>query len=494
MKRIFSLILCLPAISVSAQDMSLPPIPDGSENAFDLQITDSMDALTGLSNQEAFEELPYDSIIVEYASPLGFNGAPSMAAAAQMGATAVQLTPQRFELEISQFAVAPDPDNLAPGEVDFNARIEMLQNSAESDPNVLRWYPNYEVTSQDAEPMLLLQWHYGARGNFDDGKFPGGTNIAEAWQYGMGSHDVVVAVLDTGILFGHEDMDPDNIIQGYDFVSSLDAAADGNGWDSDPTDPGDACGDGDVSSWHGTHVAGTIGAVDSRNGLGIAGVAGDVSIIHVRVLGKCGGSTGDIVTAVRWAADIIPDEELVRLRIPPVEQKAHIINLSLGGRGVCVDGLADIYQEVLDSGTLVIAAAGNSADDARLYSPAGCPAVLTVAASGIDGKLADRYSNYGPSVNIMGPGGDIQTDWNNDGYGDGVLSTIQGGYNFYNGTSMAAPHVAGVAALIFSREPGISPRRVAAYLLGYSHPVAREDCDYKECGSGLLDARFLAPN
>lgn len=494
MKKSLTFIFCLQAMAASAQELTLPALPDGADGTYDQQIQTAIEALESASNQQSFSELPYNSIIVEYANPLGFNSAPSMAAAAQMGATAVELHPQRFELEISRFAVSPDPSDLTPGVIDFSARLEALQSSADSDPNVLRWYPNYEVTSQNNEPMLGLQWHYGVRGDYSDGNSPGGSNIVEAWKSGIGSHDVVVAVLDTGILPDHEDMDADNLILGYDFVSSIEAAADGDGWDPDPTDPGDACGDEGVSSWHGTHVAGTIGAVDSQNEVGIAGVAGDVSIIPVRVLGKCGGSTSDIITAVRWAADVIPDEELARLGIPPVSVKADIINLSLGGRGVCVDGLAEVYQEVLASGTFVIAAAGNSADDARLYSPAGCPAVFTVAASGIDGRLAARYSNYGPSVNIMGPGGDIQTDHNNDGYADGVLSTIQGGYNFYNGTSMAAPHVAGVAALIMSREEGISPQRVAAYLLGYSHNVSEEACAYRKCGSGLLDAQFLAPN
>ncbi|MGP5588236.1 S8 family peptidase, partial [Glutamicibacter ardleyensis] len=281
------------------------------------------------------------------------------------------------------------------------------------------------------------QWHYSGTN---------GMRLPSAWDTSTGSGSVV-AVLDTGIT-SHSDLNA-NVLPGYDFVSNATSARDGNGRDSNAQDQGDwyaagECGGSNSgsSSWHGTHVAGTVAAV-TDNGKGVAGVAPDAKLLPVRVLAKCGGSLSDISDAIIWAAGgYVPG-------VPTNTNPADTINMSLGGGGAC----GTTYQAAIDTavsrGTSVIVAAGNESQNASNVRPANCSNVVVVAASNPSGGPS-FYTNYGSAIDVTAPGGDTRYA------GQGVLSTINTGsttpsaegYAFYQGTSMATPHVAGMVALM----------------------------------------------
>jgi serine protease len=318
------------------------------------------------------------------------------------------------------------------------------------------------------------QWHYPL------------INLPQAWDTTRGSNDVVVAVVDTGILSEHPDMIGQLTTDGYDFISSTSISLDGDGVDPDPEDVGDDAAGG--STFHGTHVAGTIAAA-TNNALGVAGVAGNIRVMALRVLGKGGGTSDDIIEALYYAARILPN---AANNVP--SQKADIINLCLGGP-TWSQSEQDAITAAREKGVIVIAAAGNDSSSAPSY-PAAYEGVVSVSAVDAAKALAP-YSNYGTKIDVAAPGGDFSKDLNQDGYGDGVLSTggddssgsIQYVYNFYNGTSMAAPHMAGVVALMKSVNVDLTPDILDALLaqglltedIG---PVGRDD----SFGHGLIDA------
>jgi serine protease len=288
------------------------------------------------------------------------------------------------------------------------------------------------------DSFFPLQWHYPL------------INLPQAWDITRGAADVVVAVVDTGVLLAHPDLSG-QLVAGYDFISNSINAMDGDGIDPDPDDPGDDPG-GSQDSFHGTHVAGTVAAA-THNGLGVSGVAGDARVMPLRVLGQFGGTSFDIIQAVRFAARLSNDSGT----LPPVA--ADVINLSLGGAGFNLTE-QNTYAAVRDEGVIVVAAAGNSQSSAPSY-PAAYTGVNSVSAVDLQRNLA-WYSNFGPAVDVSAPGGDTGVDRNGDGFADGVLSTLaaqQGAgppafnYTFYQGTSMATPHVAGVAALMKTLAP-----------------------------------------
>ena len=329
-------------------------------------------------------------------------------------------------------------------------------------------------TTTPDDTLYARQWHYTATS---------GINLPAAWALSTGS-DVVVAVLDTGYL-PHPDLRA-NLLKGYDFISSSTRANDGNTRDRNARDTGDAveaneCGythDAEDSSWHGTHVAGTIAAV-TNNGKGVAGVAPDAKILPVRVLGKCGGYLSDVSDAIIWAAGGHISG------VPANTQPAQVINLSLGSSGRCSTTMQNAVNSARAKGAVVVVAAGNNAANASNYTPASCSGVITVAAVGSTGQRAS-YSNYGSGVKIAAPGGDTRVD-------KGVLSTLNSGtttparhtYGWMSGTSMATPHVAGVAALMLSANPNLTPDQVASLMTSTARAFSGS-CF--QCGSGIVDA------
>jgi serine protease len=349
------------------------------------------------------------------------------------------------------------------------------------------------------DPLFALQWHYASFGS-DDGMSPGGAGFVDFWsrQSVLGSREVVVAVVDTGLDMDHPDIErSENVAPGYDFVSDPIVANDGDGRDADPNDPGDLCDPrkGDEDTFHGTHVAGTIGAALTNNGSGVAGGAWNVTIVPVRAMGRCGGQLSDINDAIRWSAGLIPvitdeNEEIWN------DNPADIINLSIGLGAACPPSLQDAIDSVVERGAIVVSAAGNARIPATFYAPGGCRNVISVAAGDARGQIAP-YSNYGVEVDILAPGGDLTRDDNGDKFPDGVLSTrpkkdcidpVTGEeesecfYAFEQGTSMAAPHVSAALALIMAKYPDASPEEVRQMLLAATEPREDNQC----AGSCLL--------
>ncbi len=316
----------------------------------------------------------------------------------------------------------------------------------------------------------------------------GGMRLPQAWDKSTGA-GVIVAVIDTGYR-PHADLAA-NIIGGYDFISDTAVSNDGDGRDADAKDPGDAvkageCGSGEPaqdepSSWHGTHVAGTIAAL-SNNGSGVAGVAFGAKVLPLRVLGKCGGYTSDIADAIIWASGGSVSG------VPANPNKARVINMSLGGGGACDNTTQNAINSARSHGTVVVVAAGNENQDAANSNPANCSGVIAVAATNRQGGRA-YYSNYGSVVDVAAPGGAMSsaTDAN------GILSTLNAGqtapgadsYAFYQGTSMATPHVAGVVALMLSKNPSLTPDDVESKLKATARAFP---ATCAQCGSGIVDA------
>ena len=354
--------------------------------------------------------------------------------------------------------------------------------------------PNYiyKALQVPDDEFYNLQWHYPA------------INLPQAWDIATGDitadaiaagdragTDVIVAVIDTGVFLDHPELAGQSgqlgqLVPGYDFISDPANAADGDGIDNNPDDPGDGA-QLSSSSWHGTHVAGTIAAA-SNNGKGVAGVAWGAKVMPLRALGTKGGSSFDVMQAVLYAAGLPNSSGTV-----PV-QKADIINLSLGGGGSSV-AAQKAFTDARDAGVIIVAAAGNE-NTSQLSYPASYDGVISVSATDFANNRAP-YSNFGTEIDVAAPGGSQGVDLNNDGFGDGVLSTLvddssgsrEPTLKFYQGTSMAAPHVAGVFALMRAVYPALSPDEVESLLTA---GVITTDLDNNGrddlYGNGLIDA------
>ena len=284
------------------------------------------------------------------------------------------------------------------------------------------------------DPYRSYQW------NFDM------LDAETAWSMSTGA-GATVAVVDTGVYTGGSDA-PANILRGYDFVD-------------DDTDPADTEG-------HGTHVAGTI-AQATNNGTGVAGLAYRASILPVRVLGPSGGSTYTVANGIVYAVD----------------SGADVINLSLGSAyGASV--LADAIDYAVDHGVVVVAATGNESASSVSY-PAAYDGVIGVGAVRYDHQVAS-YSNGGVGTDVVAPGGDMTVDQNGDGYGDGILQETNEhgsvGYRFYEGTSMATPHVAATAALLISA--GADGDEVPGLITGTATDLGSSGWDSRS-GYGLVN-------
>ncbi|WP_439656301.1 S8 family serine peptidase [Lentzea sp. HUAS TT2] len=329
-----------------------------------------------------------------------------------------------------------------------------------------------------------------------------GMNVPGAWSSSTGS-GVTVAVIDTGYV-AHSDL-ASKVVAGYDFVSDSARARDNNGRDSNPADEGDWTARGECgtdangqpvppsdqgSSWHGTHVAGTIAAA-TNNGKGIAGIAYDAKIQPLRVLAKCGGATSDIADAITWASGGTVSG------VPANQNVAKVINMSLGGQSSCSTTYQNAINGAINRGTTVVVAAGNSNANVANFTPANCSGVITVAATGREGNKA-FYSNFGTRIDIAAPGGETRRGTDTPGTittpENGIWSTLNAGattpgaenYKPYQGTSMAAPHIAGLAALLVAKKPSLTPAQVKDLIKTNSRPLPGT-CS-GGCGAGLADA------
>jgi serine protease len=350
------------------------------------------------------------------------------------------------------------------------------------------------------------QWYLRAPA----GEVHSSVNAEAAWDRVTGSSGVVVAVLDTGVLADHLDL-AGQVLSGYDMVSDVATANDGDGRDADASDPGDwitaaentarggdfqNCGAAD-SSWHGTKIAGLIGAI-ADNGQGMAGTAFGVKILPVRVLGKCGGFDSDIQAGMRWAAGLpVPG-------LPLNPNPARIVNLSLGGSGTCSasTGYPAVIAELQAAGTLVVAAAGNSAGHA-VELPANCPGVIAVAGLRHVGSKVG-YSDLGAAISISAPAGNCINTSASEPCLYPILSSSNSGtqrpnaggsiwtdaYNYSVGTSFAAPIVAGTAALMLSARPQLQPQEVLALMQASARSFPTSGAGNDENGQPVLMCRM----
>ena len=347
--------------------------------------------------------------------------------------------------------------------------LRKAQRHALVEPNYVR-----HATATPNDPYYHYQWNYAS------------INLPLAWDITTGSSNVIVAVIDTGILPQHPDIQG-QLVSGYDFIKSTSASRDGNGIDNDPTDPGDLA-FGSSSSFHGTHVSGTI-AADSDNNVGVAGVAWHTKVMPLRALGVDGGTSYDIMQCMRFAAGMANDSGTVPA------QHADIINMSLGG-GSPSQAEQALINSVRAQGIFIVAAAGNDSSSSPSY-PAAYSGVISVSATTIAKSLA-FYSNFGSTIDVAAPGGDNSTDLNGDGLGDGVLSTegddsgsaLVYGYAALSGTSMATPHVSGVIALMKAVDPALTPEEFDTALAGGELTDDLGTAGYDQLfGWGLIDAQ-----
>ena len=344
-------------------------------------------------------------------------------------------------------------------------------------------------------------------------------NAVGAWDLTTGSALITVAVIDTGVRFDHPDL-AGKLWPGYDFIADLATANDGNGRDGDASDPGDwvaanecAVGEAaDNSSWHGTQVAGLIGAA-TNNALGIAGVGYKTMVLPVRVLGKCGGFDSDILAGMRWAAGLSNN--------PAANpHPARVLNLSLGSAGSCSASYRDAIGELVNAGVTVVVAAGNDSGN-PVGEPANCPGALAVAGVRHTGTKVG-FSSIGAEVAISAPAGNCVNPSGtclypllttaNAGVTAPSINTYSDGSNATLGTSFSTPLVAGTAALLLAIDSTLTPARVRSALQAGARPFpasgAASDvlacrapdasdqfecyCTAFTCGAGLLDAARAA--
>ncbi|MDP3425427.1 MAG: S8 family peptidase [Burkholderiaceae bacterium] len=375
-------------------------------------------------------------------------------------------------------------------------------------PNV-RWQRAQTAVRTPNDPLFAQQWHLHS-----PQVQPAALNMPVAWATHTGSSaPVVVAVLDGGVRFDHPDL-AGRLLPGYDFVSEVDFANDGDGRDSDASDPGDWISARDSrsspfreslcevsnSSWHGTAIAGQIAAT-TNNGLGVAGVSWGAQVLPVRVAGKCGATLSDLLDGMRWAAG------LPVAGVPLNPHPARVINLSYGGSGACDGAYQQAVDDVTAAGALVVVAGGNAA--APLTRPADCTGVVAVAALRGDGAKA-AYASYGGNIGASVPGGSGISGAPDAGLlttsNTGLTTPASATYTPMTGSSFASPLVAGVASLMLSARPELTPRDLRLLLtqgqavrphtwqatLPTCSPLVPTqgacNCTTTTCGPGVLDA------
>ena len=378
------------------------------------------------------------------------------------------------------------------------AEVAADPDVAWAEPNMIRHAADtpWPVPVNDAYWTLLHNVWHTLDGVTSVNPWPAGgygTKAPALWPATKGA-GAVVAVLDTGILPNHPDLSG-QWVAGYDMISSTQVSNDGDGRDSNPADPGDWCNAaGRPSSWHGSHVAGTIAAT-ANNGQGIVGMAPGAKIQPIRVLGTCGGTDADIAAGIRWAAGVGVQD------LPANPTPAKILNLSLGGSGACSQTYRDAIAAARGAGAALFVALGNDARNASGSTPANCEGIIGVHSTSYAGDHAS-YSNYGAAADVSGPGGELGLE------GGGILSTVDSGtttpvgptYKDYQGTSMATPAVAGIGALLaslgtFTPDQMETAIRTAVAPFPTSGLSWFAACTTENCGSGIIDAtKIPAPS
>ncbi|MEW5854778.1 MAG: S8 family peptidase [Myxococcota bacterium] len=322
------------------------------------------------------------------------------------------------------------------------ALTRLTRDPAVAQAQVDRWYRPLVTPNDPAFPSM---WHLRILG------------AEEAWEHTQGTSAQRVGVVDTGTVRAHEELNAKDLT-GHDFISVPQVSADGDGRDAEWDDPGDGanCGGGfQPSTFHGTHVAGTILA-STDNGVGLSGINWNARLVTARTLGRCGGFLSDVLDGARWLAGAnVPG-------VPDIgENKVSVINLSLGGAGPCGAYEQEVFDDIHARGVIAVAAAGNDGGDVN--SPANCNGVVTVAAHGPGAsRPLAPYSSFGSTVDIVAPGGAIQTSLEQGVYSS--LGPDPTGYGWYQGTSMATPHVAGAISLMLSLNPALTRDDVVALL------------------------------
>ena len=428
----------------------------------------NLSGLTSASSHQGF--------IVKYRDQASTD---STARSAQMGrslAAAAKAVPARNgrALGVSRVReLAVGPTLVRADRALDRAEAEQLMRAIAADPAVEyvevdqilhpAWTPN--------DPSLNSQW--GFVGTY-------GIKAPQAWDLSRGN-GTVIGVIDTGST-SHPDLNG-NTLAGYDFITNTTTANDGGGRDADASDPGDwvtagQCGVGEPassSSWHGTHVAGTAAAL-TNNGTGGAGTAPEAKLVHARVLGRCGGSTSDIADAIVWASGGTV------AGVPANANPAEVVNLSLGGSGSCGSTMQSAINGAVSRGTTVVIAAGNSNANVSGFTPANCANVVAVGSITNSGARSS-FSNYGAGVDIAAPGSSIYSTLNAGTSTPGAAS-----YASYNGTSMAAPHVAGVVALMQAAAPSpLTPAQVESIIKSTATPFPATPS--QPIGAGILNAQ-----
>ena len=368
------------------------------------------------------------------------------------------------------------------------------------------------------DPLFTQQWWLqpvsGSNANAIDARLRGVAGFQNAWLRAQPT-SIVVAVLDTGIT-PHEDLSSSRILPGRDFVSEVDYANDGDGWDADPSDPGDYVTSADLanpafsgcvvenSSWHGTIVAGIVAATPN-NGRGGAGIHWGAQVLPVRVAGKCGAAVSDIVDGMRWAAGL----PVAGLPLNP--HPARVLNISFGGSAACGQAYQSAVDEVRARGVVVVAAAGNEWSGPT--RPASCNGVVGVVGLNRDG-FKTNYSNFGSQLSASGiatvSGDDREGAWGSVLADSGLVTLtnqgstvpLTGGYARLYGTSFAAPQVSGTIAEMLSLNPGLSVDQILTGLRLSARPHVTSSkigqcsdanpgrciCTTSTCGVGILDA------
>jgi serine protease len=422
------------------------------------------------------------AVYQQRADVLGKRAGIALRVGRAVGERAHAVTATGISSEALAQKLAADPD-VEYAQVNHRQRALFLPN----DP-LYASGPAVNLATQTGGPVVG-QWYLRS----PTALFKSAINAEAAWDRTQGSPNIVVAVLDTGVRYDHVDLQG-RLLPGYDMISDAPTANDGDGRDSDANDPGDwitsaenASGDFkdcgvENSSWHGTHVATIVGAA-TNNGIGMAGVAPGVQILPVRVLGKCGGYDSDIVAGMLWAAGI--DQQ----GLPGSSTPARVLNMSLGSSGTCSPLYVNAISQVNAKGAVVVAAAGNSAGHA-VGRPANCDGMIAVAGLRHAGSKVG-FSDLGPEITIAAPGGNCVNILSGEpclypivaGANSGTQGPLAGGstytdsFNVSVGTSFSAPQVAGVAALMLSVRPDLTPAALKTALRASARPFPATGAD-----------------